>query len=58
MAQRRRYATRVELAEMLASVLSGQPAPDEVIEALAQLGAPVDTLVKITVDEDVTPDLQ
>lgn len=55
MPKRQRYATREELAELLASRLSGQPAPAELVEALAALGVNVDALVKITVDEPFEP---
>jgi hypothetical protein len=64
MVQRRRYATRDELAELLAPYLEGldEQHPDgdykwvdvarEALDALGEMGAPVDALVKITVRED------
>ena len=63
MPQRRRYATRDELVALLAEqpeVVSNTTAEavDAVVDALAGLGIKVDALVKITVDEDVAPDLQ
>lgn len=58
MPQRRRYATREELGDLLAQHLDGQPTREEIVEALAVLGVNVDALVKVTVDEDVAPDLQ
>lgn len=61
MPQRRRYATRDELAERVVDVLQGQlthASVRSVLNALAFLGANSDALVKITVDEDVASDLQ
>ena len=63
MVQRRRYATRDELVELLepwaASVDERFPDGDyqitdiarEFLDALGEMGAPVDALVKITVEE-------
>lgn len=65
MPQRRRYATRDELVALLAGHINASTSDvvDEtsvsaVLDALAQHGAATETLVKITVDEDVAPDLQ
>jgi hypothetical protein len=59
MPQRRRYAHRAELEEMLVGLTNcsrGQLV--FVMDALQELGVDVDALVKVTVDEDVAPDLQ
>lgn len=61
MPDRRRYATRDELAESVVDVLHGQlsqASVRSVLDALAFLGADPDALVKVTVGEDVAPDLQ
>lgn len=63
MVQRNRYANRAELLELLSeepAVVANTTteAVDAVMDALANLGVNVETLVKITVDEDVAPDLQ
>jgi len=61
MPQRRRYATRDEIAERVVEVLNGQLTQQSVkavLNALAFLGADPDALVKIVVNEDVAPDLQ
>lgn len=64
MPQRRRYATRDELAELLVPFLDAleERHPDfdyknvdvarTVLDALGEMGAPVDQLVKITVREE------
>ncbi len=51
--KRRRYATRDELVELLAARAKDidRAAVSAVIQELADLGAPVDALVKITTDE-------
>lgn len=51
--KRRRYATRNELVELLAESERNidQATARAVIDGLAELGAPVDALVKITTDE-------
>jgi hypothetical protein len=58
MPQRRRYATQDELAELITERLNPEPTGGDIVAALAELGVPVDALVKVTVDEDVAPDLQ
>ena len=70
MPQRRRYATRDELVTLLAPYLSSLdelfPEGDykyvdvasAAIDALAEMGAPVEALVVVMVNEDVAPDLQ
>lgn len=60
MVQRRRYATRAELAERMAEHMRGANDMDAnfedfalaALEALAELHVPVDALVKITVEEE------
>lgn len=66
MAKRHRFATREELAELLVPYLDGidERHPDgewknvdyarALLDALGEMGAPVDALVKITVDEPTT----
>jgi crotonobetainyl-CoA:carnitine CoA-transferase CaiB-like acyl-CoA transferase len=49
--QRHRFATRDELVSLLADRLGAVTTPDAVVDLLAEMGAPVDALVKITVDE-------
>lgn len=65
MARRRRHATREELAELLSPWLDGldERSPDggytnidvarTVLDALGEMGVPVDFLVTITVTEDL-----
>lgn len=55
MPQRRRFATREELAALLAQRLSDQPTPDEIVEVLTALGAPMDALVVVITDEPIEP---
>jgi hypothetical protein len=66
MPQRRRYATREEVAELLVPFLDAveEQFPDgtaksldytrAMLDALGEMGAPVDFLFKITVDEPLT----
>lgn len=49
--KRHRYATRDELVSLLADRVGAVTTPDAVVARLADLGVPVDALVKITVDE-------
>jgi hypothetical protein len=49
--QRRRYATRDELVDLLADAVSDVASPRSVVDHLAALGVDVDALVKITVRE-------
>lgn len=65
MVQRNRYADRAELTALLAGHINTQTGDtvdevvvDAVLRALTWHGVNVDALVKVTVDEDVTPDLQ
>lgn len=53
MVRRRRYATRDELAELLVARGVDRPAVEGVLDALRELGAPVDQLVRVVVDEDL-----
>ncbi len=58
--QRRRYATRAELAALMAERMRGENDMDSTwedhanaaLDALAELHVPVDALVKITVEEE------
>ena len=58
--QRRRYATRAELAGLMAERMRGENDMDSTwedhanaaLDALAELHVPVDALVKITVEEE------
>lgn len=60
MVQRRRFATRAELAERMADCMRDANDIDTnfedlaraALEALAELHVPVDALVKITVEEE------
>jgi hypothetical protein len=65
MPQRHRYANRAELVALLAEHINTQTGDsvdettvDSVLQALVQHEVNVEALVKTTVDEDVTPDLQ
>lgn len=65
MVQRNRYANRAELTDLLTEHINTQTsdtvdetAVDAVLQALVQHGVIVEALVKTTVDEDVSPDLQ
>jgi hypothetical protein len=51
-AQRRRYATRDELIDLLADAVSDVASPRSVVDHLAEMGVDVNALVKITVQED------
>jgi hypothetical protein len=51
---RRRNATAAELAELVAEDDIDPAAVRVVVDRLAQLGVPVDSLVRITVDEPMT----
>jgi hypothetical protein len=51
MPKRRRYATRDELAALVAAHTPTEAEARAVLDALARLGVPVDALVKIEIDE-------
>lgn len=52
MPQRNRYATRAELAELVATEHTSVADVAVVLDGLAEFGAPVDALVKIVVDAE------
>lgn len=51
--KRNRYATRDELISLVVEQVGAVATPDSVIDRLAELGAPIDALVKITVEEPI-----
>ncbi|MEV4053024.1 hypothetical protein AB0J55_17715 [Amycolatopsis sp. NPDC049688] len=61
MVQRRRYATRAELAALMAERMRGENDMDSTwedhanaaLDALAELHVPVDALVRIVAEEEV-----
>jgi hypothetical protein len=58
MPQRRRYATRDELVQMLVDRSADRESVERLLDMIAEFGVDLGALVKITVDEDVSPDLQ
>lgn len=53
MVQRRRYATRAELLDILYAEVGSVTGPGSVLDVLAAHGVNLDELVKVTVEEDV-----
>lgn len=58
MPQRRRYATREELVQLLVDRGADRVAIETHFDVLTEFGVNLNALVKIEVDEDVAPDLQ
>lgn len=53
MVQRRRYASRAEVLDILIREVGDVTSPSSVLDVLAEHGVDLDALVKITVDEQL-----